>query len=373
MQKSVWVNALGAALVATAFATPVFAADVIKIGVAGAFTGDLAPYGLPTKTAAEMVIADVNAAGGINGKKVELVVADEQCKPELATNVAAKLVSEGVKVVIGHICSGATKAALGIYKDAKVTVISPSATNPPLTKSGEYPNFYRTIAADDDQAILASGFVIDTLKGKKVAILHDKGDYGKGFADFAKAGIEKSGKAKVVTYEGIQPGAMDYSAVIQKVRNDGADTIIFGGYHPEASKLLSQLNKKKIKVAFIGPDGLKGDGFLKIAGKDAEGVYATGPKDVSKLPLNVKVREEHTKKTGKEPGTFFDQGYAATLAAVNAIKVAGGTDFDAVGKALKSSTVDTTIGKIKFDAKGDAEGVGFSVYQVKGGSFAEVK
>ena len=143
MQKSVWVNALGAALVATAFATPVFAADVIKIGVAGAFTGDLAPYGLPTKTAAEMVIADVNAAGGINGKKIELVVADEQCKPELATNVAAKLVSEGVKVVIGHICSGATKAALGIYKDAKVTVISPSATNPPLTKSGEYPNFYR--------------------------------------------------------------------------------------------------------------------------------------------------------------------------------------------------------------------------------------
>ena len=133
------------------------------------------------------------------------------------------------------------------------------------------------------------------------------------------------------------------------------------------------MNKKKIKVAFVGPDGVKGDGFLKIAGKDAEGVYATGPKDVSKLPLNAKAREEHIAKFGKEPGTFFDQGYAATLAALNAIKVAGGTDYDALGKALKSSPVDTTVGKIKFDAKGDAEGVGFAVYQVKGGKFAEVK
>ena len=375
MQKKSMLASLSALAVLTAalWAPQAGANDVIKIGVAGAHTGDLAPYGLPTKAAAELVVAETNAKGGINGKKVELVAADEQCKPELATNVASKLVSEGVKVVIGHICSGATKAALGIYKSAKVIVISPSATNPPLTKSGEYPNFYRTIASDDDQAILAANFATETLKAKKVAIVHDKGDYGKGFADFAKDSIEKGGKAKVVTYEGIQPGAMDYSAVIQKIRNDGADTVIFGGYHPEASKLLSQMNKKKIKVAFVGPDGVKGDGFLKIAGKDSEGVYATGPKDVSKLPLNSKAREEHIAKFGKEPGTFFDQGYAATLAALNAIKVAGGTDYDALGKALKSSPVDTTVGKIKFDAKGDAEGVGFAVYQVKGGKFAEVK
>ena len=372
MRKSTLNKLLAAAFIVAA-TLPAMAADTIKIGVAGPHTGDLAPYGLPTKDAAELIVAEINAKGGVNGKKVELMVGDDQCKPEIATNVATKLVSEGVNIVIGHVCSGATKAVLSIYKDAKIIAISPSATNPPLTKSGEYPNFYRTIASDDDQAILAANFATETLKAKKVAIVHDKGDYGKGFADFAKDSIEKGGKAKVVTYEGIQPGAMDYSAVIQKIRNDGADTVIFGGYHPEASKLLSQMNKKKIKVAFVGPDGVKGDGFLKIAGKDAEGVYATGPKDVSKLPLNAKAREEHIAKFGKEPGTFFDQGYAATLAALNAIKVAGGTDYDALGKALKSSPVDTTVGKIKFDAKGDAEGVGFAVYQVKGGKFAEVK
>ena len=373
MHKSTFVKLAAAALVASAFSLPASAADVIKLGVAGPHSGDLAPYGLPSKDAAEMVVADVNAAGGINGKKVELMMVDDQCKPEIATNVATKLVSEGVNIVIGHVCSGATKAAMGIYKDAKIIAISPSATNPPLTRGGEYPNFYRTIAPDDDQAVLAAAFATDKLNAKKIAIIHDKGDYGKGFADFCKEAIEKGGKAKVVMYEGIQPGAMDYSAVIQKLRSEGADTLIFGGYHPEASKLLSLMNKKKIKVPFIGPDGLKGDGFLKIAGKDAEGVYATGPMDVTKFPVNAKAHADYKTKFGKEPGTFFDQAYAATLAALNAIKVANGTDYEALGKALKTSTIETSVGNIKFDAKGDAEGVGFSVYQVKGGAFAEVK
>ena len=356
MRDSIRVK-LAATLVMTALAAPALAADTIKIGVAGAHTGDLAAYGLPTKEAAELVVADVNAKGGINGKKIELVFGDDQCKPEIATNVATKLVSEGVNVVIGHICSGATKAALGIYKGAKVTVISPSATNPPLTKSGEYPNFYRTIAADDDQGKAAAAFAVDKLKAKKIAVIHDKGDYGKGFADFSKEAIEKSGKAKVVMYEGIQTGAMDYSAVIQKLRKEGADVLIFGGYHPEASKLISQMLKKKITVAFIGPDG----------------IYATGPMDVSKLPMNAKSHADFKIKFSKEPGTFFDQAHAAIVAAVNAIKVAGGTDQAALAKALRSSPVDTAIGTIKFDKKGDAEGVGFSVYQVKDGAFVEVK
>ena len=372
MKKSIVSRFMFASLLLT-FAYPALAADTIKIGLAGPHSGDLAAYGIPSKEAAEMAVADINAKGGINGKQIELIMGDDQCKPELATNVATKLISEGVKIVIGHVCSGATKAAMGIYKGGNVVVISPSATNPPLTKSGEYPNFYRTIAPDDEQAKLAASFVVEKLGAKKVAVLHDKGDYGKGFADFAKEAIEKGGKAKVVMYEGIQPGAMDYSAVIQKLNKEKADAIIFGGYHPEASKLLSQMNKKRIKLPFVGPDGIKGDGFLKIAGKDAEGVYATGPMDVTKYPLNAKARADFKAKHGKEPGTFFDQAYAATLAVMNAVKVAGGTDYEAVGKALKSSEVETTVGKIKFDAKGDAEGVGFAVYQVKNGAFGEVK
>lgn len=345
----------------------------IKIGVAGPHTGDLAPYGIPTKEAVEMLAADINAAGGLLGKPLQLVALDDQCKPEIATNVATKLVSEGVSIVIGHVCSGATKAALGIYKEANVIAISPSATNPPLTQGGDYPNFFRTIAPDDDQGKLAANFATDKLGAKKIAIVHDKGDYGKGFADFAQQFIEAGGKAKVVMYEGITPGAMDYSAVVQKIRREEADVVIFGGYHPEASKLIGQMKKKRVKADFIGPDGVKGDGFLEIAGESAEGVYATGPMDVTQYATNQAARTAYNAKYGKEPGTFFDQGYAAMQAAVAAIKAAGGTDYVELVKALRGNYVETAVGKIKFDGKGDAEGVGFSVYQVKSGAFAEVK
>ena len=348
------------------------AADTIRIGVAGPHTGDLAPYGIPTKDAAEMVAAEVNANGGLLGKQIELLTLDDQCKPEIATNVATRLVSEGANIVIGHVCSGATKAALGIYKEADVIAISPSATNPPLTQSGEYPNFYRTIAPDDMQGKLASTFVTDVLGAKKVAFIHDKGDYGKGFVDFARKFLEEGGKAEVVMYEGITPGAMDYSAVVQKVRREDADVVIFGGYHPEASKLVGQMKRKRVKADFIGPDGIKGDGFLEIARKNAEGVYATGPMDVSKYEMNQKAHEDYKEKYGKEPGTFFDQGYAAMQAAVNAIEVAGNTNYKDLAHALENDTVMTTLGEIKFDANGDAEGAGFSVYQVKDGEFVEV-
>src|SRR5210317_1064135 len=183
---------------------PAIAADTIKLGVAGPHSGDLASYGIPTIKAAELVVKKVNAGGGVLGKKVELLVEDDVCKPEVATNTATKLISQKVDVVLGHICSGATRAAMGIYKDSKIIAMSPSATNPGLTQSGDYPNFYRTIASDDAQAKLGAEFTVGTLGAKKIAVLHDKGDYGKGYAEFAKKYLEamKGEGVEVVLFEG---------------------------------------------------------------------------------------------------------------------------------------------------------------------------
>ena len=143
------------------------AADTIKLGVAGPHSGDLASYGIPTVKAAELVVKEINAKGGVLGKKVELLVEDDVCKPEVATNTATKLLSNKVDVVLGHICSGATRAAMGIYKDSKIIAMSPSATNPALTQSGDYPNFFRTIASDDAQAQLEVDFALKVLKVKR--------------------------------------------------------------------------------------------------------------------------------------------------------------------------------------------------------------
>ena len=349
------------------------AADVIKLGVAGAHSGDLASYGLPSVKAAELVVNEINAKGGVLGKKVVLFIEDDACKPELGSNVATKLISEGVDVVMGHICSGSTKAALAIYKDANIICMSPSATNPPLTQSGDYPNFYRTIASDDVQAKLEVDYALDVLKVKKIAVIHDKGDYGKGLAEFAKKFIEDSGKGKVVLFEGVTPGAVDYSAVVHKIKRSKAEAVIFGGYHPEASKIIMQMRKKRMKTYFISDDGVKDDTFIKVAGKYAEGVYATGPMDTSSNPLAIAATKAHQKAYGSDPGAFFLNAYAATQALLNAIEKAGSTDYKAVSNALKTYYADTPLGKIKFDAKGDAIGIGFAMYQVKDGAYVEMK
>ena len=345
----------------------------VKIGVAGAHSGDLASYGLPSVKAAELVVNEINSRGGVLGRKVKLFIEDDVCKPELATNTATKLVSQDVHIVLGHICSGATKAALGIYKDSKTLAMSPSATNPALTQSGDYPNFFRTIASDDAQAKLEVDFALNILKLKKIAVLHDKGDYGKGLAEFAKSFIETSDRAQLVLYEGITPGAVDYSAVVQKIKLSGAEAVIFGGYHPEASKIVMLMRKKKMDTVFISDDGVKDITFIKVAGEYAEGVYATGPKDVSMNPLAIKANEEHKKTYGSDPGAFFLNAYAAAQALLNAIEKAGSTDYDKVSKALRAEYVDTPLGKISFNEKGDAIGVGFSMFQVKNGQYVEIK
>ncbi len=158
------LSAASAFIVLFAYTPASTASEPIVIGIAGAHSGDLASYGIPTLRAAKLIIDERNAKCGINNRKIKLLIEDDVCKPEIAVNTATKLISEGVHAVIGHICSGATKAAAGIYRDVKIVVISPSATNPGLTQSRHYPNFFRTIAPDDVQARLEVDFAINVLK-----------------------------------------------------------------------------------------------------------------------------------------------------------------------------------------------------------------
>lgn len=350
-----------------------FTADTIKFGVAGPHSGDLASYGLPTVNAAKIVIDKVNANGGINGKQIEMLVEDDVCKPEIATNTATKLVSEGAEVVLGHICSGATKAAMPIYTNAGILVMSPSATSDELTLSGDYPNFFRTIAPNAAQSPAMIDFAINKLGCKKIAIIHDKGDYGMPLAEGAKKYVEENGKGEVVLFEGIAVGSMDYSAIVSKIKQSGADVVVFGGYHPEASKIVSSMNRKKLKTKFVSDDGVKDDTFIKVAGKDAEGVYAAGPQDNSANPLAAKAKEEHKAAFGADAGAFYEGAYAATLVMLNAIEKADSTDLDALKKVLQTEKVATPVGDINFNQNGDAVGVGFSMYVVENGVYVVVK
>ncbi len=349
------------------------AAEPIRMGVAGAHSGDLASYGIPTVKAAELVAKKFNDQGGVLGRQVVLLVEDDQCKTEVAVNVASKLLSENADVVLGHICSGPCKAALKTYETRNVIVMSPSATNTDLTKSDMHPNFFRTIAPDDAQAKTQVDFVLGVLKAKKVAVLHDKGDYGKGLAEFAKGFLEKDPRGELVLFEGITPGAVDYSAIINKVKRSGAEVLLYGGFHPEASKLVQQMRKKKMDTIFISDDGVKDDTFIKVAGEYAEGVYATGPIDTTQNALAKAAIEAHRKAYGSDPGAFFLNAYAAATAMLEGMQKAGTTEFEALSKALRENRFDTPIGRIGFDERGDAIGVGFSVFQVQKGQYQQVQ
>lgn len=345
--------------------------DIIELGVVGAHSGDLAGYGLPALNAAKLVVEEFNAKGGVLGKKIVLIQQDDQCKPELATNAANKMIADGIKIVMGPTCSGATKAGLPSYNEKKIIVVSPSATAPELTQEGKFPYFFRTTPSDDAQARLGADFVLDSLKAKKIALLHDKGDYGKGYAEFIRKFINEDGRAEVVFFEGITPGAMDYSSTIQKLSRSGADTLIFGGYYPEASKLINLMRKKRITMNFVSGDGVKTQSFPELAGKEADGVYTSGSKDFTHLPITQKATENHRKAFGSDPGQFFDLAYAATWALLNAVDKAGSLEPDAIASALRAESVETPIGKIKFNEKGDVEGAGFAMFKVIDGKFVD--
>jgi len=299
---------------------------------------------------------------------VELIIADDQCDSGIAANAAAKLVSDGVVAVIGHICSGATNTALPIYLEEDIVAISPSATNPGLT---EYGNFFRTIAPDDAQGALQAEFALNQLGAQRIAVLHDKGDYGKGLADYAMAVLQDSG-AEIVLYEGVTVGAVDYSAIINRVDAEDADVVIWGGYHPEASKLIDQMTSRGMDIAFIGGDGIKDDEFINVAGEASEGVYATGAQSTEGNTLAAEYVQMHIDEYGEEPGPFFQEGVSATIALLNAIEVADSTEPDAIIAALRGSYVDTPVGNISFDNAGDAIGVGFAIYQVQDQSYVEL-
>ncbi len=348
----------------------VMAADTIKIGVMTPLSGEFAGYGIPTLRAAELIADEYNAKGGINGKKIEIIAADDQCKPELAPNAATSLLSQNIVAAVGTICSGGTKAALPIFTEAKIVLISPASTTPDLTLDGKSPYFFRTIGHDFSQAEIATEFLGKELKAKKVAFLNDKSEYGLSYTSVTRDNIKKKyPEIEVVLFEAVTSGAPDYSAAVRKLARAGAQAVVWGGYHNDAANLANNLKDLGHDIPIIGPDSLKENAYLEAAGSAAENTFASAPSDTSANPLSKKAAAAHVKKYGSAPGVFFDNGYAAVLAIVSAIEKTKSTESDKIVQQLHNVKVDTPLGSINFDKNGDAIGIGMSMYKVEKGKY----
>ena len=257
-------------ILAAAFALTagVAKAQNIPIAVVGPITGSNAALGEQMKRGAEMAVADINAKGGVLGKKLDLIIADDACDPKQAVAAANDVVGKKVVFVAGHYCSSSSIPASAVYNEAGVLQMTPASTNPALTddaaKKG-WNNVFRACGRDDAQGAVAGKYLADHYKGKRVAVVHDKTAYGKGIADETMKAMNKAG-LKETMYEAITQGDKDFSALVSKMKQANIDVIYFGGYQTEGGLIVRQARDQGFKAQFIGADALVTEEFWKITG-----------------------------------------------------------------------------------------------------------
>src|SRR5512140_1772512 len=246
--------------------------QTIKIGMGAPMTGDNAAFGQDISQGSKIAMTD---GGKFNGFTFELVAQDDGGTAEGGAAVANKLVSDATVVAIeGHIFSGATKAAIPIYEKAGLPMMSPSATNPDLTKQGSKV-FNRLVFTDAFQGKSAAEFLFNNLKFKKIAVIHDGQAYGQGLAQVVNDTFTGLG-GTVVAFQAITPGESDYTAVLADIASKKPEAIFYGGYTAEAVVLVNELKQTGLGgVIFFGDDGTFGQDFLDRTGANGEGAYAT--------------------------------------------------------------------------------------------------
>jgi len=344
---------LGLAVASALLGSAVSAQADVKIGVAGPFSGPLAQFGQMQIDGINMAAKHLNAKGGINGEKIEIVQYDDACEPKQATSVANQAVNDGVMFIIGHLCSSSTLPASDVYEDEGVVMITPASTNPEITERG-YEFLFRTVGRDDQQGPFAAQVVANT-KPKKVAVIHDKSAYGEGLASQVKSTLDSLG-VNVVLFEAITPNEADYSPLITKLKSNKIDAMFFGGYDPEMAKIMRQGRESGFNGQFFGGDGVSNSKVVEGAGPAADGLIATQPKAFDGDPRNAALVAEFKAVGINASDTFVLPTYAATIALAQAIEKAGEFDGDAVIKALRTGTYKTAVGNITWDAKGDIKG-----------------
>ena len=348
-------------------------AQDIPIAVVGPVTGSNAALGEQMTRGAKMAVADINARGGVLGKKLNLIVADDACDPKQAVAAANEVVGKKVVFVAGHYCSSSSIPASAVYNEAGILQMTPASTNPALTddaaKKG-WDNVFRSCGRDDVQGGVAGKYLADHFKGKNVAIVHDKTAYGKGVADETKKAMNAAG-LKEAMYEAITQGDKDFSALISKMKQSNIDAIYYGGYQTEAGLIVRQARDQGLKAQFIGADALMTEEFWKITGPAGEGTLMTFPPDPRNVP-SAKAVVDKFMAEGYNPEGYTLYTYAAIQAFGAAADKAKSLKVDDLSKALKSMTLETVVGPLSWDKKGDVTEPKYVFYVWTGGKYAEM-
>jgi branched-chain amino acid transport system substrate-binding protein len=341
-----------------------------KLAVAGPITGPNAAFGAQLTNGVAQAAEDINAAGGILGQKITVEQGDDVSDPKQGVSVANKFVGDGVKYVVGHFNSGVTIPASEVYSDNGMLFITPSATNPKVTDRGLWDAF-RTCGRDDQQGKLWADYAIKDLKGKKIAIVHDKTTYGQGLADAARNFMHEGG-VKEVLYEGVNTGEKDYSAIVSKIKASGADFVMWGGLHTEGGLIVRQMRDQGMKTVMISGDGITDAEFASIGGPGVEGTLMSFGPDPRNNPA-AKDAVAKFRAKGYEPEAYTLYSYAAVQIMKQAAEKANSLDPKKMAEVMHSGmTFNTVIGPISYDKKGDRTSVDFVWYVWKKGDDGKI-
>ena len=351
MKKSAWM--LSTVIVCIVCWTgAAVGADTIKIGFHAPLTGFAASDGKSASEGAKLAAEQVNAGGGIKGKKIELVIYDDQAKPAQAIPIANKLIGQD-KVVIGisGSYSGPTRSAAGVFQEAKIPYISAYAIHPDITRAGNY--VFRTSFLGEVQGRGGAKLVGDLLGKKRVVVVTLQNDFGKSLAAGFKSKAAAFGIRIVNEYE-YSIKDRQFGSIVAKVKADKPDAIYASGYYFTAGPLVSQMRAAGVTVPIIGQEGYDSQKFIEIAGEAAEGVIITTSLDRdSTVPETRNFIEAFEKKAGFKVDMVAASAHTAVMVAADALKRASSTDPQALQKAVAATNLKVSTGTVAFNSLGE--------------------
>jgi branched-chain amino acid transport system substrate-binding protein len=336
----------------------------IKVGIAGPLSGSSLAVGEQQEIGAQRAFEHLNDKGGVLGKEIVVMSVDDACEGRQARAVARHLVSEGVVLVVGHLCSACSLAASKIYEEAGVIMISPASTNPKVTDEGG-PNVFRVIGRDDQQGTIAGDYLANNYSHSKIAIIHDGQAYGLGLAEFTKHQLNKRGVTEVM-FDSYIKDQKDYRSMIDKLVTKKIDVLYAGGYSGDIGIILRQAKKELPNLRLISGDSLVNAEFMFVAGEASEGTYFTFGPDMRLKPKAGDVVAAIREEDAYEPEGYTLYSYGAVQAWAQAVEKAGSLKPEAIIDALRAGSFDTVLGQIGFNEKGDVTGISTFVWYAFG-------
>jgi len=348
----------------------------VTVYVAGPLSGFQANTGQTVAGGVRLMAEQINRSGGLLGYKIQVVALDDEADSDVAVSVAESIreavnAGELVVGVIGHPNSGQTAAAMDVYKDLSLVVITPTASEVSLTQQG-YRNFFRVNAANDLQAKTGAAYLVNNLSARKVAVLYNDDSYGIDLGRLVAQELTGLGAEVPVSIQ-VKVEQNRFTDEVARIKQAGVDAIYYAGYEVECPYLRADLRDEGLgNLTFMASDGCFLAATIDNSDGAAEGMYVTGFAPSPKTSVDQQWVSAYQAVEFRNPDTYSVNGYSAMQVLVEGVKKAGTLENDRVEDAIRALDITTPLGQVQYQDNGDLRSAQIYTFQVKDGQFAQV-